>query len=318
MNNIQLLRYSIRHPEPLLDDNYMFVEKHKDLNKYCEKTKQIKNLLITIKELTTQRTTSNPRVLNSLFLKLALFLKQYAQFSEFGCFINACDTTVEIASKDFKVLKKITGIYLKNRDLNEIVPQEWIQALIDKTSSRKKGQAGEEKLITILRKKGYVYSEDFKNFMKHKNSVSRFKKDFSLKAIKKNFKVSMGKESQNKKMDLCIKKGKEIYFLEAKHISISGGAQNKQIKELIDIAKHKISNNDYHQVSFLDGVYFNMLFIGKNGVRKAFVKEQSEEEEEDVKEVLNKIQSQKADILTALKSNKNNYFINTTGFKKLF
>lgn len=302
----------------MLDDNYMFVEKHKDLNKYYEKTKQIKNLLITIKELTTQRTTSNPRVLNSLFLKLALFLRQYAQFSEFGCFINACDTTVEIASKDFKVLKKITGIYLKNRDLNEIVPQEWIQALIDKTSSRKKGQAGEKKLLGLLKKKGYVYSEMFDDFMKHGKSVSKFKGDFSLKGVLKNFNVSIGKESQNKKMDLCIKKGKRIYFLEAKHISISGGAQNKQIKELIDIVKFDINNKNYHQISFLDGVYFNMLFISKNGAKRAFIKEQVEEEEEDVREVLNKIQSQKADILEALKLNKNNYFINTAGFKKLF
>ena len=86
MNNIQLLRYSINHPEPVLDGSYMFVEKHPDLEKYLSQTKEIKNTLITLKEVRREKSKEAGKVANSLFSKLLTLLKNYAQFSEFGCF----------------------------------------------------------------------------------------------------------------------------------------------------------------------------------------------------------------------------------------
>jgi hypothetical protein len=320
MNNIELLRYSISHQETLLDGNYMFVEIHADLEKYSQQTKEIKNTLITLKEIQKQKSKESVKVANSLYGKLSALLKKHAQFSEFGCFINACDATVELASKNTKILRQITSLYIAKRNLNEIVPSEWIQALIDKTSSRKKGQAGEEKLISILKKKGYKYTEDFKSFFQTKKSVSKFKGDFSLKNLNKNLKMEIGKDSQNKKLDLCIKNDKELYFLEAKHISISGGAQNKQIKELIDIIKKRPNRKDSHFVSFLDGIYFNLLFEQKKAAaaKQVLLLEEDGEEKDSVREVVNKLQNQKVDIEQALKTIYQNYFINTAGFIKLF
>ncbi|MBI5530021.1 MAG: hypothetical protein HY918_00785 [Candidatus Doudnabacteria bacterium] len=319
MNNLQLLKHCSNHPEPVLDESYMFIEKHKDLSLYAKKTQEIKNQLITLKELNKQKSKEVKKVEKNIYHNLAILLEKNAQFSEFGCFINACDATVEVASKNLQALEKITKLYLEKRDLNDIVPGEWIQALIDKTSSRKKGQAGEEKLIKILKSKGYLYTEKFETFIKNKKSVSKFKGDFTLNGILKNFKVQIGKDSQNKKMDLCVKNGKDIYFLEAKHISISGGAQNKQIKELIDILKNKLVNSKFHQVSFLDGAYFNLLFSKnlklKNAIKKSILKNN---EFDDGESPLNKIESQKVDINNALKLNTGNFFINTAGFNKLF
>ncbi|HOX30065.1 MAG TPA: DpnII family type II restriction endonuclease [Candidatus Paceibacterota bacterium] len=303
MDNIKLLDYSILNKEQALDPAYMFIEKDRDLPKYVEKTKKIKNILIAIKEVSNKK--SSTEVIATLFADLKENLKDFSQFSEFSCFINACDSSLNYATMNEELLKKITAYYLQKRDLNEFVPSEWIQALIDKTSSRKKGQVGEVKLINILKKSGYCYTENYLEFIKAKKSVACFRNDFTLKNIKKNLKISIGKDTQSKKLDLCIKKGKEIYFLEAKHVNNEGGEQNKQVLELIKIIQEKNANNHYHYVSFLDGLYFDLLFKSIISVPK---KKSGE----------NKLLKQQKDIRKALKNNRNNYFVNTAGFKKLF
>jgi len=55
----------------------------------------------------------------------------------------------------FKNNKKITERYFSKRVLNEMAPEEWIQAILDTNSSRKKGKCGENKLISILKKRGF-------------------------------------------------------------------------------------------------------------------------------------------------------------------
>jgi len=81
-------------------------------------------------------------------------------------------------------------------------------------------------------------------------------------------------------------------------MNTGGGGQDKQNVEYIDLIKEKPPRNNYHFVSFLDGLYFNKLFINHK---------------KDTK-----LSNQEKDIWLALKKNKNNYFINTAGFKKLF
>lgn len=297
MNNLKLLEYCLKNKEGFLDPYYIFQKKHLKLDLYIEQTKKIKNLLITIKELKKRNTSE--LILKNLYFDLAKLLNDYANFSEFCCFINACDSQKDEVKNNVVLLKKITDLYLEERDLNEIVPAEWIQALIDKTSSRKKGHVGEEKLIDILSSQlGFIITKDISEFVANKKSVARFSRsgDFSNLAINKQFGISLGKKTQNKKLDLIIKNNKDIYFLEAKHISNEGGEQNKQILELIEIIDIKPPKENYHFVSFLDGVYFNKLF---NSTQQ-------------------KLENQRNDIRKYLGKNKENYFINTAGFKKLF
>ena len=98
-------------------------------------------------------------------------------------------------------------------------------------------------------------------------------------------------------MDLIIKNKNNYYFLEAKHINTAGGAQNKQIKELVDNLKYK-GNINIHFVSFLDGVYFNWIFAATHKNTKLY--------------------NQRKDIYSALKDHQYSYFINTAGFNKMF
>ncbi len=45
--------------------------------------------------------------------------------------------------------------------------------------------------------------------------------------------------------------------MEHKHMKESGGGQDKQMSEIIDFISHKDKKVSY--ISFLDGVYFNLL-----------------------------------------------------------
>ncbi|TSC90581.1 MAG: hypothetical protein G01um10142_368 [Parcubacteria group bacterium Gr01-1014_2] len=139
MTSLELFEYCKKNPEEFLDTNYMFIEKDLKIDSYTEKTKIIKIKLIAIKEVSSKK--ESEKVLGQLFKELQKELGEYANYSEFGAFVNACDSKIEEVFDDITLLKKITKLYLDKRDLNEIVPSEWIQALIDKGSSRKKRQS---------------------------------------------------------------------------------------------------------------------------------------------------------------------------------
>lgn len=299
MDNIKLLEYSKKHPEPMLDEYYMFIEKSKDLDLYISQIKKIKESLIAIKQIKDKKKASG--VLKSLFSDLHKQFTSYGNYSEFGCFVNACDVTMEDVKNDFGLLKKITFLYLAKRDLNEIAPSEWVQALIDNNSSRQKGSTGEIKLIDILCRKGFKHVKNMEEFEKNKKSVARFSHGsnaFSNAAINDKFNTNFGKKTQGKSLDLIIKNKNDIYFLEAKHMNTGGGGQNKQILELIELIRVKPQKFNYHFVAFLDGIFFDKYFKNRNN-RK------------------NKTQKQQKDIVKSLKKNENNYFLNTAGFLKL-
>ena len=54
-NNSHYFKISKDNQEKLLDDFYVFDDKHIDLNKYIENTKEIKNILITIKHCKAEK-----------------------------------------------------------------------------------------------------------------------------------------------------------------------------------------------------------------------------------------------------------------------
>ena len=304
MNNLRLFEFCRQNPERSLDPAYMFVEKHPKLPLYVKNTKKIKELLITIKTLHKKK--SSEATLNPIFQDLQKALRKDANYSEFGAFINACDSYIDSVKQDLGLLKKVTGIYLQKRDLNEIVPAEWIQALVDKGSARMKGAAGEYKLVRILEAKKYVFADTFQKFQNYEKAVARSSSsgDFSNEGIKRNFRISIGKGTQDKRLDLVIKNRHDIYFVEAKHINTSGGGQNKQVSELINVLRKDVHNKCYHFVAFLDGVYSNILLEAGLGTTS--------------KKAKNKAQKQKHDILSILKQRSSNYWANTAGFEKLF
>jgi len=98
--------------------------------------------------------------------------------------------------------------------------------------------------------------------------------------------------------DLIIKLNSKIFLCEAKHLNTSGGGQDKQISELIEIISLKEKNKKIYYIAFLDGSYSNILLDSKKGG--------------------DKLMTQKKEIKKCLLRNPNNFWVNTAGFEALF
>ena len=128
--------------------------------------------------------------------------------------------------------------------------------------------------------------------------VAQFSKIFSVKNARKNLGIRLATKKQNKKLDLIIKVNGRIFLCEAKHLNTSGGAQDKQIAELIEIINLKEQSENLSYIAFLDGSYSNILLGEDTGG--------------------DKLKRQRKEIKKYLLHNPNNFWVNTTGFKALF
>lgn len=294
--NWHYFEISKQNPEKILDDFYVFDDKHPQLQKYISNTKEIKNVLITIRTLI--KNNEDEKVIAKYFLELSKTLGEFSNCSELSCFINACDSLLKYAKKDIVLLKEITKRYFNKRILNENVPEEWIQAILDSNSGRKKGECGERKLLHILKGLGFPEVSTWEDFWKRRRCAARFSKVFSVKNVRKELGVRLAAKNQDKKLDLIIRNSDKVFLCEAKHLNTSGGEQDKQIAELIKIIGLKEKNKNISYIAFLDGSYSNILLGDKGGG--------------------DKLTKQRKDIKKHLLGSPSNFWVNTTGFKSLF
>lgn len=296
-NNQHYFDVSKENPESHLDKDYFILEKHPNIKGVIKRVKEIKEILITIKKL--KEAGESRDIIEKYFKKLfEVFNNNFSNCSELGCFVNACDTTRDLIQGDYESFKKITNLFIIKRELSERVPENWIQAIIDSNSSRKKGELGERKLIKILNKFGFSEIKNWEDFEKNKKCVARFSKDvFSNSKIKEKLKIKLKTKKQNKMLDLIIKINGNIFLLEAKHLNVGGGEQDKQVSELIEILNLKEENKKIHYVSFLDGTYSNILLgeITKKSKKKY---------------------KQKKEIEKYLRNNPRSFWMNTSGFSE--
>ncbi len=173
-------------------------------------------------------------IIDKYYLELSKIVGKFPNCSEFACFVNACDNIIKDIKKDITLIKEITKRYFKKRKLNELVPEEWVQAIIDNNSSRKKGKCGEHKLISVLNKIGIKEVSDLEEFKKENYCVLKFSKKIRLKNIREYLDIKIKTKKQNKTLDLIIKAKNRIFVCETKHLNTSGEEQDKQISELIE------------------------------------------------------------------------------------
>lgn len=297
---------SVKNKETL-EDCYMVLSKDKHINDYANVIQKIKELLYTIKTLEAKKNNAD----DFYFDLYKVISYKYADKSELVCFFNACDCTINTIKEQFDTFKKVVSLYLNNRDITDITPKEWIQALIDKGASRSKGSIGEKKLEKIANKHGFVSVNNWEDFLKTKKAVVRFRKNkFDVKTIKKHLGVNLNFNTQNKMLDIILKSGTNYCFIEAKHLKEGGGSQDKQIKELIEIISQKIKNNHIFLGAFMDGVYSNILLDGINN--KLFKNPYCllKENKSD------KLKNQRYDIVQSLQNCENSFWFNTSGFDK--
>lgn len=298
-DNLHYFEVSQENSEPPLDLNYFIINREPKIKEYLKNVKEIKENLIALKKLKENREDKN--IVEKYYRKLFDCWDNFSNCSELGCFVSACDTTRDLIKDDFETFKTITNFYLKQRTIDDKVPENWVQAIIDNNASRKKGKLGENKIIKILDKAGYKLVRNWDDFDNSGKCVASFSKDiFDNDEVKKKLKINLKTKNQGKMLDLIIKNKKAVLILEAKHLNTGGGEQNKQIDELIKVLELKENNGNIFYVSFLDGTYSNKLLADSIPKRSR------------------KLRSQRRQIEKYLKNkNTSNFWVNTAGFERL-
>ncbi len=136
--------------------------------------------------------------------------------------------------------------------------------------------------------------------MKEKSFAIFRSKNF-LQETKNYLKIDFKMKNQKKIPDVLIKFKKQFFIVEAKHLNTSGGTQDKQLKELIELIGLFEKSKNISYVSFSDGHYSNVLlnFNPKNISGR------------------DKVREQRKEIVENLKKNPQNFWLNTSGFEKL-
>ncbi|HHT38183.1 MAG TPA: hypothetical protein GXZ95_02070 [Mollicutes bacterium] len=297
--NLEYFKMSIENKESL-DVRYMSLELHESLDEMVETTKEIKELLITIKRLKL-----NNMPTSQFYEQLRpLILSDLGSKNEFNGFINACDSAISTIKANPETFEQIVNLYLENRDISDHTPREWIQAFIDKGSQRSLGVIGEKKVIEIAEEHGFVFAPTSEMFFNHKYAVTNY-----TSGIKKQIDSNLNFGSQNKNLDIIFKINDNYVFLEAKHIKESGGAQDKQIKELIGLMNLDLPPNIF-VISFMDGVYSNhLLDISEDNINNPDTIIRGGN--------VTKIRRQRYEIINSLKTFNNVYWVNTYGLQEL-
>jgi hypothetical protein len=293
----------MENQEPLFDHAYMFLEWDRNINDYVSTTKKLKELLATIKTLNSKKQNSE-----DFYIDLYnLWQNGFAGQSELNCFLAACDSS-RGGVKDLNSFKYIVDLYLKHRDFTELTPKEWIQALLDSNASRRKGSSGNNKLRNTAEKFGFRFVDNWDDFLNTDKVIANFSKgNFDLKTIKTKLGFNLEFNNQGKLLDIILKNKDYYALIEAKHLKDGGGAQNHTISELINIIKQRTKNKKVFCISFLDGIFSNVLLnlTQKNIENIATIgKGQGN----------NKTVAQQRDIVSALKSNYNSLWLNTAGY----
>lgn len=177
-----------------------------------------------------------------------------------------------------------------------------LQVLSDSKAHKWNGNTGNKKITDILNNHWFKYynSNNFIDFISSdKVYIYPDKNDKFLfdKIINHyNIKFERSKKHENKQTDCLFKIWDHIFIMEHKHMKESWWWQDKQMSEIIDFISYNDWNN-IHYISFLDGIYCNILW--DNSIRSG------------------KSHTQRINIIEHLSLNKQNYFVNTYGFNKL-
>lgn len=297
-------RVSLKHPEPAVDDYYIFDQVIVSDKSLIKRIERLRELIISYCVMVEKDKKSTSKILDEIYEITTSINK--IQYTEFIAFWKALDMSYSVFKKlpnQKFILEGLLNQYCKRRrklydkfGYSNIT----VQALYDSGTSRKKGASGTIKLTDIIQKTfgETPHVENFHTFMNV--SIGYFLPDKGDKSLFREFcnklgiQYNFGKDHQGKEPDMVLKVNTHFFIIEAKHIKESGGAQDKQIVETIEFIKYSEDSGNIHYLAFMDGVYFNnFIWINHN---------------ED-----SKINRQKRAIEKHLEENKSNFFVNTAG-----
>jgi hypothetical protein len=307
--NIYYWKKSLESPEQAADPFYSFDKLIVTDSELIKKVERLRELIITYCVLSEKTVDAASEILNAIYDLIVSTDK--IQYTEFVAFWKTLDISYSVFGKLLNqkaILKELLQKYCeRRRELYDKMGYTniTVQALYDVGSSRKKGVSGIDKIIDMIQKnmRNVPHAKDINTLMEF--STAYFSPDkgdkhlFRLFCKKIGIKYSFGKDHQDKEPDIVLKINDKFFIIEAKHIKESGGAQDKQIVELIEFIRYSEELENVHYVSFMDGVYFNNFSWAKEGDET-------------------KVNKQKKAIEEHLTNNPKNFFVNTSGLLSLF
>mgnify|MGYP001626413985 CR=1 FL=1 len=309
--NLEYWEISLKNPEPVVDEYYIFDEIIIEDKKLIQKVERLRELIISYCVMLDKDKKAAEKILNEIYEIITSVDK--IQYTEFIAFWKALDMSFSVFRKlpnQKVILAELLEKYCsRRRQLYDKLGYSnvTVQALYDSGASRKIGTAGIIKILDLASKiLGLKKDEHLKTIEKVKTCNRGYflpdKEDnrlFELFCKRFNITYQFGKDHQGKKPDIVLKIGDHFFIIEAKHIKESGGAQDKQIDEVIKFIKYSENSEFVHYLSFIDGIYFNnLIWIPPKDSTK--------------------INKQKEDIEKYLRDNPNNFFVNTAGLKEIF
>lgn len=317
-DNLEYWKHSLENREPIMDENYYNLG---DIiitdGKFIENVKNLRELILCY---CVCKNTLNSNQLDSilenilegiLYILTSVDNIQYTEFVAFWKVMGMSYSIFQEANDKKKILKELLDKYCEERyKLYDKMGYSnvTVQALYDAGSSRKLSNLGIEKIVKLLKgllNNNLSKAEDIKDFPNNfpNNDYVYFLPDENKELFEKfceklGLSYEFGQNHQGKIPDIVVKIKTHYFIIEAKHIKEKGGAQDKQVNELIDFISYTEKKDNIHYVAFMDGLYFN--YFADNNISDEKIKEQKESIEK------------------ALGENKANFFVNTAGLEKLF
>jgi hypothetical protein len=317
IGNIKLFEFSLGNPEPIIDEFYL---KHgnliisKDSKNPTDLMRKNFDLLESISAYNFAKKNKNQKMIKEAIQKILEVIKnKNINYSEFVSFWPVVDISYSLFNKmesddQIKIIKKIVDKYIELRHnlySSYGYTATTLQVGKDAKAHKESGSLGIYKVSKILDDTGYkdANNETIENFIsngdkKYIQADKKGKKLFKKLLNEYKIKFSWSKKKEQKMPDFLIRHKDEIFIVEHKHMKEGGGGQDKQMNEIISLISLSENNSKIHYVSFLDGIYFNLLanprYLNKG-----------------------KILNQLNNIKQNLKNNNQNYFVNTAGFNKL-
>ena len=254
--------YIVDNPNYLTQVNYLrdLLTTYCTLSRFIEREPSFTHEELGVSAATADEPSENLRDIYQLVLKeidqLLITVEdiQHTEFvAYFKCFgISHSNYRRKAEMQRLTILEKVLQKYCKRRKerYDQLGYTHVIQqALYDSAVSRTQGVSGTQKLCQIIEqvaRESKVTIQEVKTSLEFIRSEYSFypissKKSFNELKREINFIYKYGQETQEKVPDLIIKIRSKLLILEAKHIRESGGAQDKQIAELIKFIRQSES-----------------------------------------------------------------------------
>ena len=315
MTNLELLEYSVKHPNPLIDPYYnkgelVITPSKETRNRLMVSNARLIELITVFNYLIGDgKDERSPEVVKVVRQVIEILDNvdgiNFSAFSQFFMVYNSAHSSYKVfpVEKKRQFIYRMLQLYCKERHAmyqSHGYSDSILQVMSDNYSHKRNSKTSIVKITDVLHRFAVEHMRSaFCSNESHNAYLLPDKGDrCEFDQFKRMFAIEMrsSEAEQGKLPDIVIKINGEYYIVEAKMMKGSGGGQDKQLVEIINFIRFAEPDKRIHYLTYLDGEYADMLFAAKRTP---------------------KIQRQYDDLVACLTANPCNYFVNPAGFERL-